>query len=290
MANQSLSSILHFKFLITVILLLGGCSTTQKQSADSNKDITSPDQSLSAIQVGLGSYGNTEPMNRKNLSGIWIPVNVFQQRRNRKTTLERNLPKLAYQLNYKDEQTYSVQLTQPDDGSAVTDPVDLTVREYRDQLSLRLSSNSSTVRNRFPPFSVTPKRSSEGVDILTNVTIPTTRNSDYLIRFRQTDGAKEANIAELTFANFCNGPAAKLSQGVLKEQGALKILERDHPDLSQKYSLIKASTLGLFNPNLMTEVIGKPLKELSREAKSTLFERLRAVSYTHLTLPTICSV
>jgi len=280
MANQSLRALLHAKFLITAIILLWGCSTAQQTSSDSaNKEIESTNRNAPKIQSEVGTYSSTEPMTRENLSGVWVPVQVFQQRRNRRTTLRRNLPTNVYQFNYKDEHTYSVQLIQPD-GSAVFEPVDLTLREHRDQLSLRLASNSSSVRNRFPPFSVRPKRSSDGVDILTNVTT-TTQNSDYLIRFRQTDGAKEANIAELTFDKFCTGPAAKLSQGVLKEQGALKALERDHPAQTQKYSLIKASSLGLFNPDLMTKVIGKPLNELSREAKSTIFERLRVCAIYH---------
>ena len=280
MTSQSLRTLLQAIFLITVHLLLWGCSTAQKANSDSTKETGSTNQKLSGKQSGTGTYSNTEPMNRENLSGVWVPVQVFQQRRNRKTLLTRNLPNVVYQLSYKDTQTYSVQLTQPD-GSVVTDRVDLGLREYRGKLSLRLATNSSAVRSSFPPYSVSPKRSVDGVDILTNVTVPTTRSSHYLIRFRQTDGAREANIAELTFDKFCTGPAAKLSQGALKEQRALKEFNRDYPDLARRYSMIKISTLGLFNPNLMMDVIGKTLNNLSQDAKSTLFERLRVCAIYH---------
>ena len=215
-----------------------------------------------------------------NLSGRWVPTQLYNGRGRDRRKISRNLLKVVYDFEKIGEGRYRADKSWRS-GIGEQTSAELVIRAKRDGFSLRLASNSATLRKGFPASSIVPKRSAHGVDIMTNVTVSTTSDSMYFIRFRDTAAAREAGIAKLDYAEFCSGPARQLANNARAERDALKGLAGTADTFASGFSSRKAIALGLFSDDGVKSVSGRPFTELSTAARSALIERLRVCAIYH---------
>jgi len=258
----------------TETVLLAGKSLRKTNVASKNTSTTNR------------STGNTETdealLTPANLSGRWVPTQLYLDDKvfNRVPTIKRNLLKTIYDFKRTGEGRYlATKSWRNGDGHPGT--AELVIRKRRDNFSLQLSSNRASLRESFPAYSIEPKRSFHGVDIMTNVSSSTSRQSLYFIRYRDTPAAREVGVSQYDYAQFCSGPARKLAVAARAELDALKKLADAHPRVGSKYSSRNATSLGLFGSGTFNEVVGKPFTSLSERGRSTLIERLRVCAIYH---------
>ncbi len=221
-----------------------------------------------------------KPLSQDNLSGIWSHTQIWESKSFGKREIKRNIPWVKFDIRKNGSRRYTVYRILKD-GSLDPDSAQLRTRSVFDTFTLQLTTNTAAMRPRFSPYSVQPLRSKYGVDILTNVTVPTTRSSSYLIRFRENEHAREANIEEHDYDSFCSGPASRLSSAARAEDSALKKIIAADSSLKKRGATQRALILGLFGSERFKETIGKSYQSLSEKAKLTLTERLRICAIYH---------
>lgn len=236
-----------------------------------------------ALCLSAGAYdsrADDTALSPDNLAGRWVPTQLSNGRGRDRSTIRRNLPKVFYDFvkvgdgQYRADKSWRT-------GSGETTRTQLIIRERRSGFSLKLTSNRASLRKDFPAYSIEPKRSKNGVDIMTNVTTPTTSDSFYFVRFRDTVAAREAGIEQLDYAAFCSGPAQQLAEGAEVERKALEDLGSTAGAFGLRHASHLGLALGLFANDGVKLVTGSTFIELSDAARSTLIERLRTCAIYH---------
>jgi hypothetical protein len=252
-------------------------SSRQSAKPSSKRDTqakTSGTNAGSKAQKVTAALQDDSPLNSDNLAGTWAPTQLWETKSFPIRELKRNALKVIYDFEKVGANRYQAKKRWRS-GSGEPDSIELVIKKRRDGFSLQLPSNSAAMQRRFPAYSMDPKQSAHGVDILTSVTSPTTRDSMYMIRFRKTRAAEEARIDSYDYFSFCSGPARRFAQAARTELNALQSLASVDSRAAAPYRKEIALSLGMFGSSGFKDLNGIAFNGLSTAAQSTLIERLR---------------
>lgn len=256
----------------------------QKNGSNNRKSNTSG-QNSAGEEVGLGTVSDDEPLSTENLAGEWASVQIRETNTIFNREVIRSEPPFHYIFEKNGTSQYLTSTVRRL-KSGPTDGVILTAKKTKSGFTLRMTSFTAAFKSFKEAITEAywvglsePHYSANGVDILTDVTIPTSRKSHYLIRFRSSAAAKELGIASLNYFEFCTGPATKLANLISSEKQSLSVTSKVIESRGYRKS---ALATGTFGAEQFKAIFGRSFTQLSSSARSTLIERLRTCAIYHI--------
>ena len=212
-----------------------------------------------------------------NLAGVWTNHVVFVKRAGFDVSIERRLDE---QNIFEFGQFVAGKLNVSKRNAASREAMKQTkvlVEGKGRKFQIRLTSNSVSERKGVPFYSLSPLHSGFGVDILREGD----NDATYLVRFRPTKEAVDAGFGNMSFIEFCNGPARQIASSAKVELDLGESLAGRYPAILKGYPKSRGARYGLFLTDAFQQAFKIKFGKISPAGQDQLLERLKYCAAMH---------